>query len=426
MKWYLLFLLYPLFSYSEPQEFTLYVKTQTPIKSYKLTCTKLGDIQPELFNFAKQLLEFDLNQSGFLQPTQSVNAQVIQLSAELLPETIRIKINYLAKERILDFSFSSFSKQTIQNSIHKVADELIYELFGEYGIFSDRILYTVKDPHAFSSEVFIKNFDLLPGVQQTFDGEFKLTPFFLQKGNEKALQFGYVSYASGPSKIYKQDLGQKNPSILIQLRGSQFLPSISYHADFLSFISDATGSVDLFVQRLNQQFIPEGKPVQIFSSSNAVQATSSFNPKGNLLAFVSDFEKVPKIYQLDLLKTLKVRKKADIERLSPIDTEATCPAYSPDGTKLAYSAPIEGIRQIFIYDFENQIHFPITSGAGHKENPSWAANSLHLAYNTTGAENEIYIINLNQKTPIKITQEAGLKHYPCWERTKKRKIKDSN
>jgi TolB protein len=75
----------------------------------------------------------------------------------------------------------------------------------------------------------------------------------------------------------------------------------------------------------------------------------------------------------------------------------------------------EGVRQIWVYDFENKEEKQLTFGKFHKENPCWAPSSLHIVFNTADTDSsDIYLINLIDKVPIKITSGPGKKHYPAW------------
>jgi TolB protein len=95
--------------------------------------------------------------------------------------------------------------------------------------------------------------------------------------------------------------------------------------------------------------------------------------------------------------------------------ESSCPTWSPDGTKLAYSAKTDGIRQIWTYDFTTGEESQLTFGPGNKENPCWANNSMHLVFNSTdGNSSDLYVVNLNQPEAIKITKGQGKNHYPTW------------
>jgi TolB protein len=108
-------------------------------------------------------------------------------------------------------------------------------------------------------------------------------------------------------------------------------------------------------------------------------------------------------------------KRADARLISKQNRENSCPCWSPDGTKLAYSAKTGGIRQIWIYDFATQEERQLTSGPGNKENPYWAPDSHHLVFNSTGEESsELYVVNLSQPDAVRITKGPGKKHYPAW------------
>ncbi len=77
-----------------------------------------------------------------------------------------------------------------------------------------------------------------------------------------------------------------------------------------------------------------------------------------------------------------------------------------------------GVRQIWIYDFEKGEERQLTQGPGNKENPSWAPNSLHLVFNSTSPnDNELYLIHLNDIKAHKISSGPGEKRYPNWEPT---------
>ena len=108
-------------------------------------------------------------------------------------------------------------------------------------------------------------------------------------------------------------------------------------------------------------------------------------------------------------------KRPDPVLLTKRNNENTCPAWSPDGTKLAYSAKTNGVRQIWVYDFTTKEERQLTFGPGNKENPAWAPDSVHLVFNSTDATaSELYLVNLNQPEALRISKGPGKKHYPSW------------
>lgn len=224
--------------------------------------------------------------------------------------------------------------------------------------------------------------------------------------------FLYVSYINGQPKIIVAPFRNPKGDTLIELRGSQALPSISPTLNYISFISDAAGRPDLFLYSLQDQ----RKPMQLFSSSRATQAASSFSPDGKKIAFVSDKDGPPRIYLLEIPRGNRTFKTPKTSLLTKKNRQNTSPSWSPDGTKLAYSAKTDGIRQIWIYDFERDEELQCTFGHINMENPYWACDSKHLVFNSEDDFiSELYMMNIYQKDPKKISRGSGDKRFPAFE-----------
>ena len=306
-----------------------------------------------------------------------------------------------------------------RRTIHKLADGIHKLIFGKDGITSSRILFAKQDEikgeetPQWRSNIWQCDYDGANLTQLT-NGEYAISPtFFPAKSGYKSSQYLYVSYRTGLQKIYLGN--QKSP--LITLRGNQLLPTISADQSKLAFISDASGRADLFIQNIDPFRGLQGKPIQVYSFPSSVQASPTFSPDGKKIAFVSDKEGTPRIYLVDTPIGFAGGKRPETVCLTTTHRENTCPSWSPDGRKLAYSAKVEGVRQIWVYDFDKNEEVAVTSGPLHKENPSWAPNSFHIIYNTCdNDESELYVMNLNEKSPRRISKGAGKKHYPSWER----------
>ena len=229
--------------------------------------------------------------------------------------------------------------------------------------------------------------------------------------------FFFVSYTTGQPKIYYQKLGDNTPPHRLTLmKGNQLMPAISRQRDKVAFISDIKGNPDLFILPFNSETGETGKPYQIFSTHLATQGSPTFSPDGSQIAFVSNKDGSPRIYVMNVPSPGTSLKNIKASILTKRNKESSAPAWSPDGTKIAYCAVTQGVRQIWVYDFVSREERQITQGPGNKENPTWAPNSLHLLFNSSDAGScNLYMINLNQPEATQITFGPGEKRFPSWE-----------
>jgi TolB protein len=309
--------------------------------------------------------------------------------------------------------------------IHKFFDDFLLISLGKRGIAETTILYTVRRDNPdkrgipWLSEVWVCDYDGENRRQLTFENSYCVSPVYLPSSDSN-LSFLYVSYKRGIPKIFIHS--QEKKDLLFTLRGNQLLPSISPKEDCVAFISDAAGAPDLFIQRLDQAKNPIGMPRQIYSAPRGTQATSSFSPDGEKLAFVSDKDGSPRIYILKIPENDGNEIRPYAHLITKKNRENVTPAWSPDGNMLAYSSNINGIRQICIYDFALNEESQITFGGENKENPCWAEDNLHIVYNTEyKATSELYVINLNNPNPVKISTGQGQKRFPAWGTLRKQK-----
>jgi TolB protein len=307
-----------------------------------------------------------------------------------------------------------------RQQIHLLANALHKGLYGVDGIATTHILYTRKHKQGdkWLSEIWESDYDgeNRRKLSQSSTG-YAMTPVYLPPAaKNRPAGYLFVAYKESTPKIYisafKDDLERR----LLSLKGSQIMPAISKQRDHIAFISDASGNPDLFLQPFHPDKGAYGKPRQIFAHFGAAQASPSFSPDGQSLAFVSNKDGSPRIYVLDIPPPDMKLKDVKLKLISRANRESSAPAWSPDGTKLAYCARQGDYRQIWLYDFTSNREWQLTKGRGNKENPSWAPNSLHVVYNTSDAgASELYVINIKQKKEILIPSLPGEKRFPSWE-----------
>lgn len=395
----------------------------------------------------EQVLAFDLNHNGFTYlAKQTAENDLLTIGGSF--ETIGSfhdwqskNIFYIVKGKIkgksLQILLFDIHKQILKKidaidltenlnqdrvSIHRLADLIHKALFGSEGIASTRILYTLKNSEISKnqkliSEVWEADYDGGNTHPITQEHSLCVTPVYVPpKPDYLTGSFMYVSYQLGQPKIYLANLKEGIGHRLTPLRGNQLMPSISRQRDKVAFISDVTGNPDLFLQPFSVEKGALGKPYQIFSAKQATQGSPTFSPNGEKVAFVSNKDGSPKIYIINIPPPGTSLKNIKATLITKQNRENSAPAWSSDGSKIAYCAKNKGERQIWVYDFHTDQERQVTQGPGNKENPSWAPNNLHLVFNSSDRGHiELYLINLNQTEATCITSGPGEKRFPSWE-----------
>jgi TolB protein len=443
----MLLLTQPLLAKNEDDE-KIIVKLATESKLMPLYLapfyTESAGFDTQYLHQLEDVLLFDLNHNGMTYAVEHTNENNALANPGNFTDTGNsaawnaLNIFYVLKIRVKDkqidarmLSVNSNSHKALDGlaltgslqqdrlQIHRLADSIFKALFNADGIANTKILYTIKagNPKKPTAEVWEADYDGANAHQITNENTLCVNPTYIPpKPGYSSGSIMYVSYKSGQSKIYvasaKEGIGRR----FSLLKGNQLMPAISRQRDKVAFICDYTGNPDLFLQAFDPERGLIGKPQQIFSTHQATQGTPTFSPDGNKIAFVSNKDGSPRIYVIDIPTPGASLKDIKATLISKANRDNTAPAWSPDGSKLAYCSAVNGVRQIWIYDVDKRQERQITQGSTNKENPSWAPNSLHLVFNSTGNNSsELYLINLNQPEAIKITKGAGDKRFPSWE-----------
>jgi TolB protein len=399
-------------------------------------------------SYLKQLEEvfaFDLNQNGrteALQQKPKMEAILKGLSFEELGRTSEWKaqkVLHIIKTRVknkkLEARLFFVDSETVRSvegleltgdlnidrrKIHALSDLIHQALFNQEGIAKLKFLYVVKEKGMkgeWISNVCEADYDGHNVRQITVDAGYCITPVYVPaKKNYAPGSFLYVSYKTGQSKIYLASLKDGKNSRFNDFKGNQLMPAISISGESVAFISDYTGNPDLFIQPFSKETGALDKPQQIYALKHATQGSPTLSPDGKQIAFVSNKDGSPKVYVMNIPEKGAASKDIKPQLISKQERENSAPVWSPDGSKIAYCSMIKGTRQIMVYDFITKQEKQITTGSENKENPTFAPNSLHLIFNSTGKNGgELYLMNLNQPKAIKISRGSGEKHFPNFQ-----------
>lgn len=139
-----------------------------------------------------------------------------------------------------------------------------------------------------------------------------------------------------------------------------------------------------------------------FGPGSAAQPTLSKNGK---LAFVAETEN-----DLPMIKWAEADDETARELISGRD-----PAWSPNDTRLAYAASLEGVSQVFVIEIRNTSPLLVTDERVYAGQPAWSPDGARLAYVVERENNlDIWSVALDDGVPHRLTDDPAMDWAPAW------------
>jgi hypothetical protein len=206
----------------------------------------------------------------------------------------------------------------------------------------------------------------------------------------------FTSYRDGYAALYRVPLAGGSESRLAGLSGSAFQPALSPDGSHLAFIAPDSGDNKLWIAA------PDGsgavRPTANFGSPSAEEASPTWSPAGDSVAFVST--------TLGNAAIIDLAAATDsAQAMTDGSTTDVDPAWSPDGGSVAFASTRDGDMGIFILAVATghvQRVSPSPSNAGQ---PSWLADG-RIVYTEESSTPSGIISQLNWVDPA----QPGIAH----------------
>jgi TolB protein len=286
--------------------------------------------------------------------------------------------------------------QSCRASVHKFADEMVYQLFGERGIAQTRIAYVHKTSQG--KEVLAMDYDGFGVSEVSKNGSINLTPIFL--GSKSKILF--TSFLKGPPQFYLTDLDKTKTYQVYTSGGMNTSPGYNKMDKEVVYASSRDGNSEIY-----RRPIDGGKPTRL-TFHGGIDTSPTWSPNGYEIAFISDRSGNPMVYIMD-------REGANVRRITYEGKYAGSPSWSPKGDRIVFSA-LEGGRDMDIWTIspDGNAAVRLTSGAGSNENPVWSPDGRFLAFmSTRNGVPEIYIMGADGSNPRRISFSGG-NAMPYW------------
>ncbi len=308
---------------------------------------------------------------------------------------------------------------------HHVSDAIYEKITGVKGDFSTRLLYITADMVRPATEkVQGKTKTKVPPVYEyqlryaDADGKRVRTifksrePILSPSWSPDGTRVAYVSFESGRSAIFMQDLATGQRKQLAAYKGLNSSPAWSPDGKKLAFMLSKTGNPDIYVMDL-----ASGKLSQL-TSHFSIDTEPDWMPDGKGIIFTSNRGGSAQIYQLDIshMSDGRVVGRGDPRRLTFEGKFNARAKVFPDGKSLAmvHKGRSATDFNIAIQDLSTG-RLRLLTSSRLEDSPSVAPGGRRLIYSAQGKEHgELGIVSADGRVKYRLPSAAGDIREPVW------------
>jgi hypothetical protein len=171
------------------------------------------------------------------------------------------------------------------------------------------------------------------------------------------------------------------------------------------FYSERDGNPEIYTMN------PGGGNLKRLTNDPAQDICPAFSPDGNRIAFSSNRDGNSEIY------TMK-RDGTDLKRVTNTPENELAPDWSPDGTKIlcvSFSSKTWEAGNIFICNADGSDWKQLTDSTGVNERPGYSQDGKKIIFHTNRDGNfEIYTMNADGSNPQRLTNTGANELFPRW------------
>lgn len=194
-------------------------------------------------------------------------------------------------------------------------------------------------------------------------------------------------------------------------RGHDYGPSWSPDGRTLYYVSNRSGSRDLWQQRIADDGTPQGEPQPVTTGVGMRKA--SISPDGTKVAY-SKGGPVANVWRVPIL-TDRPATWADAEQITHGESFIEFLDLSPDGKRVAISSDHAGNPDIWVLPASGGEMQPLTTDPTPDWAPRWSPDGQQIAfYSYRSGNRDIWVMPADGGAPLQLTTGATGDWMPAW------------
>lgn len=303
------------------------------------------------------------------------------------------------QEKLLDQSYTAAGSD-LRGVGHQIADAIFEKITGVPGAFFTRIAYVtsqgtspnitysliVADSDGYNPQVVVRSHEAL------------LSPSWSPDGN----QLAYVSFESGDSAIYIQNLATGSRRQVSARKGINGAPAFSPDGSKLAVSLSYVGNPEIFVIDL-----ASGNETRL-TNNYSIDTEPEWMPDGQSLLFTSDRAGKPQIYKVSA-------SGGSPERVTFKGSYNSNVSVGYEGKQLAMVRGSGNVYRIAVMDRSLGGQEQFVSPGNFDEDPSFAPNGSMLLYAATqGERGVLYAVSADGNVRQRLVLSHGDVRSPAW------------
>jgi Tol biopolymer transport system component len=152
-------------------------------------------------------------------------------------------------------------------------------------------------------------------------------------------------------------------------------------------------------------------PVDLTHPSDWDDGFPAWSPDGSQIAFTTNRDGNNEIYRMD-------PQGGNLQRLTDAPKDDFAPAWSPDGSQIAFLSDRDnptGVYSIYLMKADGSGVQRLTDDQGNDYTPAWSLDGSQIAFRSVqDGQSDIYVVTLADKTITDLTNDPAEDWSPAW------------